>query len=115
MNEFCHIQGKLIALKPSLQFTEMTIKQYDKIARGIALCPGDCVLIRSLEKGGPGKIRSYWEDKVYKVLSRLNKTSLVHTLEQEKGEGRKLTFYMRLLLMIQHHREISQPTNVKNR
>ena len=72
-------------------------EQYDKKARGIALCPGDRVLIRNSEKGGPGKIRSYWEDKVYKVLSRLNETSPVYTIEPEKGEGRKRTVHRNLL------------------
>ena len=72
-------------------------EQYDKKAPGIALCPGDRILIRNSEKGGPGKIRSYWEDKVYKVLSRLNETSPVYTIEPEKGEGRKRTVHRNLL------------------
>ena len=72
-------------------------EQYDEKARGIALCPGDRVLIRNSEKGGPGKIRSYCEDKVYKVLRRVNETSPVYTIEPEKGEGRKRTVHRNLL------------------
>ena len=73
-------------------------EQYDKKARGVAHYPGDRVLVRNSEKGGPGKIRSYWEDKVYKVLSRLHETGPVYTIEPEKGGGRKRTVHRNLLL-----------------
>eukprot|EP00795_Rhopilema_esculentum_P009653 gene9653-17414_t len=73
-------------------------EQYDKKARGVALYPGDRVLVRNSEKGGPGKIRFYWEDKVYKVLSQFHETSPVYTIEPEKGGGRKGTVHRNLLL-----------------
>ena len=43
--------------------------------------------MRNSEEGGPGKIRSYWEDKVFKGLSRLHETSTVYSIEPEKDEG----------------------------
>ena len=37
--------------------------QHDKKAHSITLLPGDRVLVKNFEKGGPGKIRSYWEQR----------------------------------------------------
>ena len=44
-------------------------KQYDKTMRSIVLEPGDRVLLRNMNaRGGPGKLRSYWENEVYVVV-----------------------------------------------
>jgi hypothetical protein len=45
---------------------------YDLKAYGTAvLSVGDHVLVRNLlEKGGPGKLRSYWEQEIYVVVDR---------------------------------------------
>ena len=51
---------------------------YDKTVIGIEACPGD-VLIRNMkEKGGTGKLKSYWEHDVYEVIKRDENCQFIH-------------------------------------
>ncbi|KAK2908200.1 hypothetical protein Q8A73_009273 [Channa argus] len=72
---------------------------YDKKAYGAELYPGCRVLIRNLnEKGGPGKLRSFWEDQVYVVIQRTHQDSPVYELKPENGKGRTRVIHRNLLL-----------------
>lgn len=42
-------------------------RRYDARVRSVRIADGDHVLIRNTEKGGTGKLRSWWEDKIYVV------------------------------------------------
>ena len=75
-----------IALKHSQSSAARAKHHYDKKARSIVLSPGDRVLVRNTEKGGPGKIHSYWEDTIYKVVNCLKEDRPVTQLKQEMVE-----------------------------
>ncbi|KAK7879352.1 hypothetical protein WMY93_033866 [Mugilogobius chulae] len=62
---------------------------YDKKTYGPDLHPGSRVLVRNLNgKGGPGKLRAFWEDQVYVVTQRKHEDSPVYEIQPESGKGR---------------------------
>lgn len=72
---------------------------YDKKTYGPELYPGCRVLVRNLkEKGGPGKLRAFWEEQVYVVTQRKNEDSPVYEIEPENGKGRTRVMHRNLLL-----------------
>jgi hypothetical protein len=71
-------------------------KKYNRRARSAILCEGDRVLIRNVrERGGPGKLRSFWEQKVYQVCER-KENSPVYVVEPERG-GKRRTVHRNML------------------
>ena len=58
-----------LVIEETRGFQSQNKRNYDKRATSTVLTEGDRVLVRNLsEKGGPGKLRSYWEE-IYIVLS----------------------------------------------
>ena len=45
-------------------------RYYDAKIKHVEIVPGDRVLLRNVEKGGTGKLRSFWEQKIYEVISK---------------------------------------------
>ena len=62
--------------------------QSDKKAKSTSLQPGDRVLIRNVkERGGPAKLRSYWEDKVYKIVcQKASEIPVYEVIPKSAGE-----------------------------
>lgn len=64
-------------------------KQNDQKTYGAELQPGNSMLVRNFrERGRPGKLRSYWEDKVHVATERKHKDSPVYVVWPESGSGK---------------------------
>jgi hypothetical protein len=74
---------------------------YDLKAYGTAVWSvGDHVLVRNLlEKGGPGKLRSYWEQEIYVVVDRPKDDLPVYDVKKLNGTGRVRRLHRSLLLL----------------
>ena len=73
-------------------------RQYDKKVRHAALCGGDRLLVRNMtERGGPGKLHSYWKREIYVVIKK-RKDMSVYEVKSESGDGRTRVLHRNLLL-----------------
>lgn len=90
-----------IANKNSLSASAKGKSHYDQKVRGVVLKPGDRVLVRNLgERGGPGKLRSYWENRIYVVRDQVSDNPVYVVHPEGEGQGRTRTLHRNLLLLV---------------
>ena len=89
-----------LASKRSQDGQRQSKEQYNRRVRSTVLQPNDRVLVRNLnEKGGPGKLRSYWEQEIYRVIKRVEENAPVYQVVSERNpDGRVRTLHRNLLL-----------------
>ena len=94
-------------MKEAYDIASKTIKKttargktyYDQKRQSSVLSPGDRVLVRNMsERGGPGKLRSYWEDQIHIVVSQKGKESPVYEVKPERGTGRGRILHRNMLM-----------------
>lgn len=57
------------------------------------------MLVRNLTpRGGPGKLRNYWEDLVQVVVKQVGKNVPIYELRPEHGKGRSRVIHRNLVL-----------------
>ena len=87
-----------LAAKNNLQSTVAGKKQYGKKMRFSSLKLGDRVLVRNLsERGGPGKLRCYWEQQIHVVVGQRGNLP-VYEFRPEGHTGKPRVLHRNLLL-----------------
>ena len=93
-------QAYQLAAKCSHCSGEKAKGYYDQKVRHAMLQFGDLVLVRNLsERGGPGRLRSHWEDSIYIVVNQKRPDSPVYEVKPEAGNGPTRTLHRNLLLL----------------
>ena len=91
-----------LASKKVSKSTTKSQSYYNCKATFTKLLPGDRVLVQNQETSGPGKLRAFWEDKVYIVTKQLDEDSPVYEVKPEEKKGKSKVLHRNLLLPCDH-------------
>lgn len=104
-----------IANQNAKKAAERSKKHYDTKVRSSVLQPGERVLVKNLTpRGGPGKLRNYWEDTVHTVVRQMGSELPIYEVRPEKGKGRSRVLHRNLLMPCDHLPFEKQPELSKN-
>lgn len=79
--------------------TEKSKRYYDMKVRSSVLQPGERVLVKNLTpRGGPGKLRDYWEDTIHTVVRQMGPDLPIYEVRPERGKGRSRVLQRNLLM-----------------
>ena len=88
-----------LASKKSQESGARAKAYYDRKLRSSVLHPNDRVLVCNLsERGGPGKLRSHWENTVHRIVRQRDPDSPVYEVKPETGTGPTRVLHRNLLL-----------------
>ena len=80
-------QAYEIARNNSKQRKQLSLEQWNSRPLLAKLNVGDRVLLQNKEKGGPGKLRSYWMPCIWRVVEVREDLEVVYVIQKEKGGG----------------------------
>ena len=104
-----------IASQNAQKAAERSKRYYDTKVRSSVLQPSERVLIKNLTpRGGPGKLRNYWEDTIHTVVRQMGSDLPVYEVRPEQGKGRSRVLHRNLLLPCDHLTFETQPGLAKN-
>ena len=86
--------------------------QYNRKPLLMPLAVGDRVLVKNTETGGPGKLRSYWEQDVYVVSAKKGDLEVVFEVHKEKDpKARRRVIHRNMLLPVEDQFDVDTTTN----
>lgn len=107
------IEAYRVTTKYSLSLSAQDKSYFDQKVKGVVLKPEDKLLVRNLgERGGPGKLQSFWENKTYVVKEQISDNPVYVIYHR----GRSKTLHRNLLLLsndlpVQFPQQPTKPTS----
>lgn len=96
-------EAQEIAREHMKKASERNKRNYDQKVRYTDLDSGSRVLVRNLTpRGGPGKLRNYWEEQVHVVVRRVAEDVPIYEIKPEQGKGRSRVLHRNLLMPCDH-------------
>ncbi len=100
-----------IASEHQKKCTERNKIHYDQKVRCTSLCPGSRVLVKNLaQKGGPGKLRNFWEGEVHIVICQAAEYTPIYAVKPEHSKGRSRGLHRYHLLACDHLPQVTTQT-----